>query len=54
VGLVEERNWEKIDKVEERRKEERRSGILEIFGIDILGLVMFMCICLYSKESESP
>jgi hypothetical protein len=34
---------------EERRNEERRSGILEIFGIDILGLVM-----LYCKESESP
>jgi hypothetical protein len=35
-----------------RKKEESRSGILEIFGIDILGLVMFMCICLYRKESK--
>jgi hypothetical protein len=52
---VEERSWEKIEKWlpieykwecqgpnEERRKEEPRSGILEIFGIDILGLVMFI------------
>jgi hypothetical protein len=27
---------------EQRRKKEQRSGILEIFGIDILALVMFM------------
>jgi hypothetical protein len=34
--------WECQGPNEERRKEERRSGILEIFGIDILGLVMFI------------
>jgi hypothetical protein len=26
---------------------------LEIFRIDILGLIMFMCICFYCKESEA-
>jgi hypothetical protein len=38
---------------EQGRKKEQRSGIFEIFGIDILALVMFMRICLYCKESES-
>jgi hypothetical protein len=50
VGLVEiwveERSWGKIEKLlntngknEERRKEERRSRILEIFGNDIILLI---------------
>jgi hypothetical protein len=30
-----------MEQHEERRKEERRGRILEIFGIDILGLVMY-------------
>jgi hypothetical protein len=61
---IEERSWEKIEKLlpkkgnvkgqnEQGRKEEQRIGILEIFGTDILALVMFMCICLYCKESEN-
>jgi hypothetical protein len=67
VGLVEtrieERSWGKIEKLlpkeykwecQEAKREKKKGRAAERnFGIYILGLAKFMCICFNTKESES-